>query len=224
MSKAIDASQERLQLEAIGYRELHCEECIWLNKEEGNICRNRASENYGMTAGWPYIRACDYCELPDEPDGEDKDPSAPPQDDTGALALIPEAAAQLHTDVQQISGILLQMGTLISNMQRRMDEMEARQARVTVNHGDVKRIQAMIRVRADEICQKYQLTDVESVKRFRAAIKKDVLKRWGVKDLHDIPEAALAGMDEKIGSWVNIRLVMERRAGSTGGQDRRKSE
>lgn len=141
-----------------------------------------------------------------------------------ALALLPDTALQLHADVQQISGILLQMGTLISNMQRRMDEMEARQARVTVSHEDVKRIQTMIRARADEICRKYQLTDAESVKHFRAAIKKDVLKRWGVKDLHDVPEAALAGMDEKIGSWVNIRLVMERRAGSTGGQDRRKSK
>ena len=36
---------------------------------------------------------------------------------------------------------------------------------------DVKRIQAMIRARADEICRKYQLTDAESVKHFRAAIK-----------------------------------------------------
>ena len=140
------------------------------------------------------------------------------------VVITAQTMNQIEENARRMGDMILQLGTMIGTMQKRMDGMEAMQARVTVSHGDVKRIQAMIRVRADEICQKYQLTDAESVKRFRAAIKKDVLKRWGVKDLHDIPEAALAGMDEKIGSWVNIRLVMERRAGSIGGQDRRKSE
>ena len=91
-----------------------------------------------------------------------------------------------------------------------MDELEARQRRVTISHGDVKRIQQLIRIRAGEICGKYQL-EAENAKAFRAAIRRDVLKRWGVKDLHDIPEAALGAVENAIGSWVNIRMVMERR-------------
>lgn len=128
-----------------------------------------------------------------------------------ALALLPETAVQLHRDVQQMGEMMARMGQLMAGMQRRMDEMEARQEKITVRHADVKRIQQLIRIRTAEICGKYQLTDPESAKVLRAAMKKDVLKRWGVKDLHDLPAAAKDAVENAIGGWTNIRLVMERR-------------
>ena len=128
-----------------------------------------------------------------------------------ALALLPETAVQLHRDVQQMGEMMARMGQLMAGMQRRMDEMEARQEKITVRHADVKRIQQLIRIRTAEICDKYQLTDPESGKILRAAIKKDILNRWGVKDLHDLPEAAKDAVENAIGGWTNIRLVMERR-------------
>ena len=131
-----------------------------------------------------------------------------------ALALLPDTAVQLHQDVEQMGALLVRMGQVIGAMQRRMDEMEARQAAVTVRHADVKRIQARIRSRAEELCGKYNLTDPESQKKFRAAMKKDILKRWGVRDLHDLPDAALPAVEKALGSWTNIRLIMERRAGA----------
>lgn len=127
-----------------------------------------------------------------------------------ALALLPETAVQLHRDVQQMGEMMARMGQLMAGMQRRMDEMEARQEKITVRHADVKRIQQLIRIRTAEICGKYAL-NAESAKVIRAAIKKDVLKRWGVKDLHDLPAAAKDAVENAIGGWVNIRLVMERR-------------
>ena len=127
-----------------------------------------------------------------------------------ALALLPETAVQLHRDVQQMGEMMARMGQLMACMQRRMDEMEARQEKITVRHADVKRIQQLIRIRTAEICGKYAL-NAESAKVLRAAIKKDVLKRWGVKDLHDLPAAAKDAVENAIGGWTNIRLVMERR-------------
>ena len=127
-----------------------------------------------------------------------------------ALALLPETAVQLHRDVQQMGEMMARMGQLMAGMQRRMDEMEARQEKITVRHADVKRIQQLIRIRTAEICGKYAL-NAESARVIRAAIKKDVLKRWGVKDLHDLPAAAKDAVENAIGGWVNIRLVMERR-------------
>ena len=121
-------------------------------------------------------------------------------------------ALALAQNVDQLGRYLMQMGQLLGTMQRRLDEMEARQAAVTISHAEVKRLQGMIRSRADEICRKYELTDKESQKAFRAAIKKDLLKRYQVKDLHDLPAGALAGADKLIGEWASIRLVMERRA------------
>ena len=128
------------------------------------------------------------------------------------MAVMPlSKVPALQENVEQLGRYIMQMGKLIGQMQRRMDEMEARQAAVTVSHADVKRIQARIRSRADEICRKNNLQDKDSPRIFRAAIKKDVLARYQVKDLHDLPAAALAGAGKQVDSWTNIRLIMERR-------------
>lgn len=126
------------------------------------------------------------------------------------FAISEQKAAEFAACVDGLSRILARMGGMMASMQRRMDEMEARQAAVTVRHADVKRIQALIRSRADEICGKYGLKDADR-KVFRAAIKKDVLRRCAVKDLHDIPEAMRGAVDRQIDGWTSIRLVMERR-------------
>lgn len=119
--------------------------------------------------------------------------------------------AQLQENVEQLGRYLMQMGQMMNAMQRRLDEMEARQAAVTISHAEAKQLQALIRGRADELCRKYNLQDKDSPKIFRAAIKKDLLKRFGVKDLHDLPAAALVRAEALLNSWGNIRLVMERR-------------
>ena len=126
------------------------------------------------------------------------------------VVITAQTMNQMQETAQRMGDMILQLGTMVSTVQKRMDELEARQRRVTISHGDVKRIQQLIRIRAGEICGKYQLV-AEDGKAFRAAIRRDVLKRWGVKDLHDIPEAALGAVENAIGSWVNIRMVMERR-------------
>lgn len=128
-----------------------------------------------------------------------------------ALALLPETAVQLHQDVQQMGEMMVRMGQLITAMQRRMDEMEARQEKITVSHRDVLQVMARIRWKAGETCMKYNLQDAQSVKIFRAAIKKDVLRRAQVKDLHDLPAASLPAAEKQIDSWTDIRLIMERR-------------
>lgn len=132
-----------------------------------------------------------------------------------ALEVIdPQVAVVLADNVQRMGQYIGQLGAIIGAMQRRMDEMEKQQAAVTIRHEDVKRLQALIRMRAEHICGKYQLTDKDSPRIFRAAIKKDVLKRCGVKDLHDVPAAQLAGAENLVNGWTNIRMVMDRRRGA----------
>ena len=121
-------------------------------------------------------------------------------------------ATELQANVAQLGQYIGQLGVIISAMQRRMDEMERQQAAVTIRHDDVKRLQALIRMRADQICGKYNLQDKDSPRIFRAAIKKDLMKRCGVKDLHDVPAAMLGGAENMISGWTNIRMAMERRA------------
>ena len=127
------------------------------------------------------------------------------------VVISADSMNQMKENAQRMGDMILQLGTMMGTMQRRMDEMEARQAAVTVRHADVKRIQARIRSRADELCGKYNLADRESPKKFRAAMKKDILRRWAVKDLHDLPDAALPAVEKVLDSWTDIRLIMERR-------------
>lgn len=127
------------------------------------------------------------------------------------VVISADSMNQMKENAQRMGDMILQLGTMIGTMQRRMDEMEARQAAVTISHADVKRIQARIRSRADELCGKYNLTDRESAKKFRAAMKRDILRRWAVKDLHDLPDAALPAVEKALDSWTDIRLIMERR-------------
>ena len=136
------------------------------------------------------------------------------QPDGRLIAVDPQDVAAMGENVQKMGQCILQLGQMMATMQKRMDELEELQAAVTISHADVKRLQAMIRARADELCEKYNLQDRESRKAFRAAIKKDLQKQYQVKDLHDLPAAGLPGAVNLIRRWVNIRLVMERRDGA----------
>ena len=128
------------------------------------------------------------------------------------MAVLPlSKVPALQENVEQMGRYLMQMGQLVAQMQRRMDEMEARQTQVTISHRDVLGLMARIRWKAGEICRKNNLQDSDSPRIFRAAMKKDVLKRHQVKDLHDLPASALAGAEKQVDSWTNIRMIMERR-------------
>ena len=128
------------------------------------------------------------------------------------MAVMPMSKVPaLQENVEQLGRYLAQMGQLITAMQRRMDEMEARQEKITVSHRDVLQVMARIRWKARETCMKYNLQDAQSVKIFRAAIRKDVLRRAQVKDLHDLPAASLPAAEKQIDSWTDIRLIMDRR-------------
>ena len=144
------------------------------------------------------------------PDGVARDPSTAVGMTAEAIPAEPVGVV-MADDVKLLGQYLKQMGNMMATMQKRMDEMEARQRQVTVTHEEVKRIQRLIRMRAQEICDKYALEDDESPKAFRKAIRKDVMSRWGVRNLHDLPERALDAVRAAVCSWVNIRLVMERR-------------
>lgn len=122
-----------------------------------------------------------------------------------------ETAAGIAQNTRKMGEMILQMAGMMAQLQKRMDEMEQVQAAVTIRHADVKRINGMIRQRAEQICGKYELTDPESRKVIRAAIKRDLLKRFGIGDLHDLPASALERAGSLVDSWVNIRIVMERR-------------
>lgn len=127
------------------------------------------------------------------------------QPNGGAFIVPEQAAADLAAHVQQL-------GRIVALMLRKMDEMEEASARrVTVNHAQALALTTRIRERAAEICAAFDLQDKADAAAFRAAIKKAVLGRFGIRDLHDLPLRALQDAERMIDNFASISLVMERR-------------
>lgn len=125
------------------------------------------------------------------------------------IILMPEVAQALSGNVEALGAYLVQMGQMMNRMQKRLDEMEENQRKITLTHQDVKDLQGLIRLRAMEYCEKYQITNPACLRKVSAAMKKAVLTRYGVKDLHDVPAIARSAVEAQICHFTDIRLVMK---------------
>lgn len=122
-----------------------------------------------------------------------------------------ETAKDLRQSVGELQLMIAQMARLIRDTRAQLEEMQAVQRAVTVNHGEVKKINAAIRAGADDFCRRHGFTDAADVRTVRADIRKTLLGRWQVKDLHDIPQIALGNVYKLIENYGNIRLVFRLR-------------
>ena len=122
-----------------------------------------------------------------------------------------QTAVQLKASTEQLGAYLVKMAQILTTTQQRLDEMERRQREITISHEETKRITALIRERAREYCEKYELTDPKDATAIRSAIRRAVMLKCGVKDLHDIPQIALESVVRNIERWVDIRLAMKLR-------------
>ena len=118
-----------------------------------------------------------------------------------------ETAVILQQNTEQLGAYLVQMAQMMLRLQNRLDELEEKQKAVTVDHQEVKTIQQLIRLRADEYCEKYGLEDPKDAGKIRAAIKKSILQRYGIKDLHDVPVIARQAVEAQISRWADIKIV-----------------
>ena len=130
-----------------------------------------------------------------------------------------ETAVILQQNTEQMGAYLVQMAQMMMQLQGRLDELEEKQKAVTVTHDEVKAIQLLIRLRADEYCEKYGLEDAKDAVKIRAAIKKAILVRYGIKDLHDVPAIARQAVEALISRWADIKLVYRIREKHRAGGD-----
>ena len=119
-----------------------------------------------------------------------------------------QAVIRQEEAVGRLEECLAQMGRMLAAMQRRIEDMEAREQAVTVPHSEVKVIMARIRFRSGEIVEKYGLEKAQA-KVFRSAIRKEMLKKYGIRDLHDLPASEIGAAERWIDGWNSMRLVME---------------
>lgn len=125
--------------------------------------------------------------------------------------ILPEnVLSTLNNNVNELGKYLTDLSRIIVTMQNRIEELEANRIAVTVSHAQVNQIRQMIRTCADDICNKYMIQDK---KKICAAIRKDLMKRYRIKDLHDLPANAIAGAMAYIEHYSNIRLFMQLKNG-----------
>ena len=125
------------------------------------------------------------------------------------IIVMPEVVRELSGNVEALGAYLVQMGQMMNRIQKRLNEMEENQRKITLTHQDVKDLHVLIRLRAMEYCEKYQITDPACLRKVSAAMKKAVLTRYGVKDLHDVPAIARSAVEAQICHFTDIRLVMK---------------
>lgn len=126
-----------------------------------------------------------------------------------ALARMPDMAMAFHRETEQLGSYLAQMGEMMIRLQNRLDELEEKQRMATLTHDEVQDVRTLIRLRAVEYCEKYDIDVPMSRRAVGGAIKRAVLKRYGVKDLHDVPAIARQAVEAQISRWADIRLAMK---------------
>lgn len=120
-----------------------------------------------------------------------------------------ETAKQLQKNTEQMGAYMIQLGQLMINMQKRLDDMEAQQRKITLSHSEVRTVQQLIRNRAYEYCEKYEMMDKSAIRSISNGIKRAILARYGVKDLHDVPAVARQAVEAQISRWSDVRLMMK---------------
>lgn len=135
----------------------------------------------------------------------------PPERESGYVVIRQEDAEMFTRQVRELTAALLLL-------QKEVEQMKRDNARtVTINHQQARALAARMRERAEALCDKYGLDARIHGAAFRAAIKRDVLGGYGVKDLHDVPLHDLELAMQQIDSWTSYALVRKRRAIDTEG-------
>lgn len=140
-----------------------------------------------------------------------------PEENFTLFAISPNEAAAFYRGVRELAEAVPKMAQMIMRMQARLDEIEEKRAQVTLSHADVKAVNALIRARAGEFCGKYGITDPGSLRSIGNGIRRAVLARYGVKDLHDVPAIARQAVEAQISRWTDMRLMMKCRERARAG-------
>lgn len=118
-----------------------------------------------------------------------------------------EQIVQLTTLVQRFSSVLLAMDQRMAKLERLLDR------KVTIEAKQYKAIQKAVKERAKELCDKYKLDQKEAGKVIRKAITSEVLTRYGIQDLHDLPDNYFDIVLQEIAGFTSYALVCKLRGG-----------
>ena len=121
------------------------------------------------------------------------------------LNQITQAQSQ---NVAQMALLVQQMSSALALLNQRITALEkSASQKVTISSKQAKGLRCRIQIRARQICDKYELSYVDDGTVFRRAILRDLMRQYGIEDLHDLPLAYLDMGGTFIDSWSSFQLV-----------------
>lgn len=131
-------------------------------------------------------------------------------------AIIPveqlaQLAASNQATAEELSGMVQQMGVYLLQLDARLRKQEELLTKkITINNNQYNRILLAVRSRANVLLEKYSLTE-PCKPSLRTAMKKELLRRYQIKNLHDLPESALGEALAAVAMWDSYSLVRQMR-------------
>ncbi len=141
------------------------------------------------------------------------------------VILTPEQAQALPALIQQMMGPIVEtMSKLLEHNAEALeqlsgaqkvqnDRLEALERQIRLNTPvtpqQVRFINDAIRSRARELLFKREIEDARSIKKLGNAIRKDVLARYGIGALHEIPKHEYTVTMMQIGMWSDALRILD---------------
>ena len=99
-----------------------------------------------------------------------------------------------------------QLVRVVARLEARLSALEEKSDQVTILHRDALCLQRAIRDRAAQIGERYRLSG-DAIRKIRAEIKKDALRQYGIRDLHDLPARMLPACRLLIERWSSLAAI-----------------
>lgn len=122
-----------------------------------------------------------------------------------------ELTGTQSTQLHQLQNVVTAISALYAQMDARMTALERERTAATILHKDALRLARLIRERSDDECARYGLGSAGR-KVLIHELKRAVLNRYGVKDMHDVPQLRLQDAEKYIAAWPSFRAVIKARA------------
>ena len=128
------------------------------------------------------------------------------------LITLQSLTEEQRENLQQIVVTAAGLSALWAQMDARITALEQEKTQATILHKDALIISRMIREKADGEAYAHGL-DTHGAQLLRGMLKRQVLSRYGIRDLHDLPKCRYGDCTAYIGSWLSylsIKKVREK--------------
>lgn len=130
-----------------------------------------------------------------------------------ALITTDQLQGLLVQQYQQQETLLVRLAAIIEQQEKRIAALE--KSKITINSKQAKAMSKRIGERAQAISDKYSLSK-KSCGSIRTAIRRELMRQYGITDLHDLPVGYYELAGQLVDGWSSYSLVRKLRDKEAG--------